>query len=139
MSLFLAEIAGKMERERLDKVVDALVRGNRYELYAYSLPPGIEPPRMEFEFNQDTQYSYPNLRDLLKLRDSKPDAIARGIFIERVGDRLIFDKFEVYYNSGYNPLVDATRGIPVLSAQVVSPDYTIVSRMSISDIVKMGG
>lgn len=50
MSLFLAEIAGRSERERLDKIVAALASGKKYELYAYSLLPGIEPPKIESGF-----------------------------------------------------------------------------------------
>ena len=71
MSLFLAEIAGRMERERLDQIVDGLVPGKKYELYAYSLPLGIDPLKTEFEFNQDPQYSYPDLYYLLQLQNTK--------------------------------------------------------------------
>lgn len=91
MSLFLAEIAGRMERERLEKIVNGLIPGRVYDLHRY--------------------YRYG-----LEQKPPKPEPIARGKFIQRQGNRLIFDDgLVVNYRPSYNSIVDAVSGLPVLS------------------------
>ncbi len=86
MSLFLAEIAGRMERERIDRLTDSLIPGMEYNLIPYR-----------------------------RHDEPKPSPVRTGMFFQRHANVLIFDGFILDYYPGYNSMVDAISGIPVLS------------------------
>lgn len=87
MSLFLAEIAGILERQRLDLIVNGLIPGTRYNLHLYY------DPKIE----------------------SRPVPIKNGAYVKRQGNSIVFDSFVVNYNPSYNSMADALLCIPVLS------------------------
>ena len=85
MSLLLAQIAGAMEREILEKLISGLVPNREYLLHFY---------RRKGEPSQEP---------------------ISGTFIQKYKGTIVFDKFILTNYTSYNSMLDAISGAPIFS------------------------